>query len=139
MLLDEQRRDLKVNIMITIKCKGDWKKTSTYLTKAQRMNFVPILQKGAEKGVVALQEATPYDTGMTSRSWDYKIVTGPFGFEIWWTNSNENKGAKIAILLQYGHGTGTGGYVQGRDYINPAIKPIFDEIAQDIWKEVTRL
>lgn len=138
-MLDELKLDLKVNIMITIKSKGEWKKTAEFLTKAQRLALVPFLKEGAEKGVSALREATPYNTGLTSMSWDYEITTGPFGYEIAWTNSNENKGVNVAILLQYGHGTGTGGYVQGRDYINPAIKPIFDQIAEDIWKEVTRL
>lgn len=126
-------------MMITIKSKGSWKKTTKFLTQAQVLNLIPVLQKQAVIGVEALRGATPVDTGLTSMSWSYVIEVGPFGFELSWINHNENRGANVALLLQYGHGTGTGGYVQGRDYINPTMKPIFDNIADEIWKEVTRL
>ena len=88
-------------------------------------------------GVAALQANTPVDSGATAASWDYRILATSRGLSIVWTNSNDAGGTPVAILLQYGHGTGTGGYVVGRDYINPAIKPVFDRIANDVWKVVT--
>ena len=91
----------------------------------------------AQMGVDALKSATPVDTGKTADSWYYEIHKSISGITIRWCNSNINEGVPIAVILQYGHGTGTGGYVEGTDYINPAIKPIFDEIADAVWKEVT--
>ena len=88
-------------------------------------------------GVSALESATPVDSGLTASSWDYEIHQSRNSAKIVWTNSNINQGVPIAIILQYGHGTRNGGYVQGRDYINPAIKPVFDRIAEGVWKEVT--
>lgn len=96
------------------------------------------LRKYGELGVQALQSATPKETGTTSASWFYEVKENSDGFTIEWKNSNENKGVLIAAILQYGHGTGTGGYVQGVDYINPAMKPVFQQIADDAWKEVTK-
>lgn len=95
-----------------------------------------ILQKYGSKGVAALAASTPVDTGKTAGSWTYSISVSGESATIYWENSNTNKGVNIAVILQYGHGTGTGGYVQGRDYINPAMRPIFDQIANEAWMEV---
>lgn len=96
-----------------------------------------ILSKYGEMGVLALSQATPLDSGETARSWSYEIEKTGSGYRLVWKNSHVNKGVPIAIILQYGHGTRNGGYVQGRDYINPALRPIFDGIAADSWKEMT--
>ena len=95
-----------------------------------------ILEKYGQMGVEALRSATPIDSGKTAESWGYEISVGKEGATIYWTNTNQNKGVYIAVILQYGHGTGTGGYVQGIDYINPAIRPVFDKIAEEAWMEV---
>ena len=95
-----------------------------------------ILEKYAKEGVSALAAATPIDSGKTASSWGYEIEVSGDSATIHWTNSNENKGVNIAVILQFGHGTGTGGYVQGRDYINPAMRPVFDRIAEEVWREV---
>lgn len=123
--------------MIRVKQKGDFSKTERFLNKAQRKDFYRSLDKYARAGVTALASATPIDSGRTASSWDYEIVKEKDRVSIYWTNSNINKGVPIAVILQYGHGTNGGGYVQGRDYINPAIQPIFDQIAESVWKEVT--
>lgn len=96
-----------------------------------------ILKKYGEIGVEALAAATPKDTGTTAASWRYEIVKKRDGYSLYWCNDNVHNGVNIALILQYGHGTGTGGYVKGMDYINPAIRPIFDAIANDAWREVT--
>jgi len=96
-----------------------------------------ILSKYGEQGVLALSQATPVDSGETANSWSYEIEHTGSGYKLVWKNSHVNKGVPIAIILQYGHGTRNGGYVQGRDYINPALRPIFDGIAEDSWKELT--
>ena len=96
------------------------------------------LRKYGELGVQALQRSTPKETGLTAASWYYEIKESNDGFTIEWKNRNSNKGVLIAAILQYGHGTGTGGYVRGVDYINPAMKPVFQQIADDAWKEVTK-
>ena len=96
------------------------------------------LDKYGMTGVDALSSATPHESGLTASSWKYRVVRDKNHPRIEWYNTNVHHGAVIAVLLQYGHGTGTGGYVQGRDYINPAIRPVFDKIADDVWKEVTR-
>jgi hypothetical protein len=95
------------------------------------------LERLAQRGVSALQASTPKESGLTAASWDYEIEVKNGKTTIWWTNRHTEDGVNIAIILQYGHGTGTGGYVAGRDYINPAIKPIFDEISNQVWKKVT--
>lgn len=122
--------------MIVIKQRGNFNKTEKFLKKVSKKSFLHILEKYAKDGVVALSSATPVDSGKTSESWDYEIHTDKKGYSITWTNSNVVDGVPIAIILQYGHGTKNGGYVQGRDYINPALRPIFDKIANDAWKEV---
>lgn len=101
-----------------------------------KRDYLKILHRFGREGVTALSQATPYDTGLTSQSWDYEVTTTRDSYVITWTNSNVVNGVPIAIILRYGHGTGTGGYVQGRDYINPAIRPIFDKFADEAWKEV---
>ena len=123
--------------MVTFTVSGSYKRTRKFLEKSQKMNINDILNKYGKQGVKALSKATPVDTGKTAKSWSYEITKDKNGPSIVWKNSNKNKGVSIAVILQYGHGTRNGGYVQGRDYINPAIQPIFDEIANSAWKEVT--
>lgn len=124
--------------MITIKAKGDFKKTETFFNRLMKTDFMSILSKYGSLGVDALAAATPADSGKTASSWRYDIVNSGDSASIIWSNTNVNKGVNIAVILQYGHGTRNGGYVQGRDYINPAMRPIFDEIAQKAWAEVIR-
>ena len=125
--------------MISFRQKGDFSKLSRYLERAKEAEKVGILDKYGREGVAALVSATPTDSGKTAVSWEYEIVRQNGSVSIVFKNTNVNKGVNIAVILQYGHGTGTGGWVQGRDYINPAIQPIFDRIADDAWKEVSRL
>ncbi len=122
---------------ISFVSKGDLRKTEQYLLNLQKLNIRSVLEAGAKLGVKALAAATPADSGLASDSWGYEIDSNPGGSRITWTNSDVENGFQVAIMLQYGYGTGTGGYVQGRDYINPAMKPIFDQIAQSVWKAVT--
>lgn len=125
--------------MIGFNQKGDFSKTERYLQKIKNLNVRNIIEKYGEKGVAALSSATPVDTGKTSLSWYYDISQTNTGITINFNNSNINNGVPIAIILQYGHGTRNGGWVEGRDYINPAIQPIFDEIALKAWEEVDKL
>lgn len=115
---------------------GDLKKTKKFLKKMESGDYTKILSKYGEQGVQALASATPKETGKTAASWTYDIVASNDVYEIVFSNTNINKGVNIAIILQYGHGTRTGGYVTGIDYINPAVKPVFDEMANAAWKEV---
>ena len=123
--------------MIRFKHKSDFKHTEHFFKKAQERSYLNTLKKYGQAGVEALASATPVESGATAAAWSYEIAQTDGGYSIYWTNSNINKGVNIAVILQYGHGTGTGGYVQGIDYINPAIRPIFDQIADEAWKEVT--
>ena len=116
---------------------GGFTKTERFLNRMKRREYLKVLDEFGRDGVQALRNATPVDSGATAEAWDYEIKRSRNYTEIVWTNSNINDGVPIAVILQYGHGTGTGGYVQGRDYINPAIRPIFDEIAEKAWKVVT--
>lgn len=125
--------------MISISQKGDFSKTTRYLDRIRKTSKIGVLDKYGREGVAALSSATPVESGQTANSWYYKINSSNGSDSIEFYNSNVNKGVPIAIILQYGHGTGTGGWVEGRDYINPAIQPIFDRIANELWKEVTRL
>lgn len=125
--------------MIGFRHKGDFSKTSKYLNGIRQRNFVNILEKYGREGVEALASATPVNTGLTAKSWDYKIEQKNGSISLVFTNSNIQNGIPIAIILQYGHGTRNGGWVQGRDYINPAIQPIFDNIVKQAWGEVTKL
>jgi len=124
--------------MIKFVHRGDFKKTEEFLKRNRKIEIRQILNYYGQKGVEALRDATPKDTGKTADSWNYEITEDDKGYHIYWNNTSKNKGVQIAILIQYGHGTGTGGYVQGRDFINPAIRPIFDEIADTAWREVTK-
>lgn len=123
--------------MITIRSKGDFSKATRYFERVKKAAKVDVLDKYGKAGVAALSSATPVDSGLTASSWYYEIKRQNGSARIDFLNSNVNKGVNIAIILQYGHGTGTGGWVEGRDYINPAIQPIFDKITEDAWKEVT--
>ena len=125
--------------MISFSHKGDFSKLTRFLERAKNAVHLGVLDKYGREGVAALASATPVDTGLTASSWGYEISHSPSSVTISFSNSNIQNGVPIAIILQYGHGTGTGGWVQGRDYINPAIQPIFDKIANDAWREVTRL
>ncbi len=126
-------------VMIKIIQKGDFKRSHKLLEKITNRHYMSILNQYGRKGVEALASATPVRTGLTANSWDYHIEQKDGSYAIVWTNSNVVNGyANIAILLQYGHGTRNGGYVSGRDYINPAIQPVFDEIAEKVWKEVSK-
>jgi hypothetical protein len=125
--------------MITFRHKGDFSKTDRYLERLKEAARVGILDKYGQKGVAALASETPVDTGKTANSWYYKIERSKGSASINFYNSNIQNGVSIAVILQYGHGTKNGGWVQGRDYINPAIQPIFDEIVNESWREVTKL
>lgn len=124
--------------MIKITNKGSFDKTFKFLNYIDKWKIDKILNKYGQQGVNALQSATPVDSGKTANSWSYEIKSSESSATIYWSNSHINKGVNIALILQYGHGTGTGGYVQGRDYINPAMRPIFDRIAEEAWQEVVR-
>lgn len=125
--------------MIRFKQRGDFKKTRIFLDKCRDIaGMDSIYETYGQKGVQALRDATPRDTGKTADSWDYKVTKLPSAIQITWTNSNRVNGVPIAIILQYGHGTRNGGFVQGRDYINPTLQPIFDELANKLWREVTK-
>jgi hypothetical protein len=125
--------------MITVRHKGDFSNVTKYLKRVKETARLDILDKYGSEGVAALASATPVESGVTANSWYYEVEHKKESATISFHNSHVNNGVPIAIILQYGHGTGTGGWVQGRDYINPAIQPIFDKIADDAWREVTRL
>lgn len=125
--------------MIRFRHKGDFSKTTRYLERVKSAIGLGILDKYGREGVSALASATPVDSGLTANSWYYEVTHTKGSAKITFFNSHVNQGVPIAVILQYGHGTGTGGWVQGRDYINPAIQPIFDKIANEAWREVTKL
>lgn len=125
--------------MITFRQKGDFSKLTRFLERAKETVKLGDLDKYGREGVAALASATPKDTGKTAESWYYEITNQNGVASINFNNSNVNNGVPIAIILFYGHGTRNGGYVEGRDYINPAIQPIFDKIAKNAWEEVTKL
>ena len=124
--------------MITFVHKGNFEKTTAFLKKAKDAEFLDRLDEVARQGVIALAEATPVNTGKTAQSWDYEIKKTKTGATIYWTNSNVNDGIPIAILIQYGHAGEGGSYVEGTDFINPAMVPVFNDIAETAWREVTR-
>lgn len=121
--------------MISLTSKGDFRKTEKFMKNARTKKLMSILKKYGEEGVAALMVATPLDTGRTASSWRYEIKVENNCIRLVFHNDNIQNGVPIAIILQYGHGTGTGGWVEGRDYINPAIQPVFDKIANSAWKE----
>lgn len=124
--------------MISFKQQGDFSKLTRFLERAKEAVNLGDLDRYGREGVSALSAATPVDTGLTAKSWSYKIENKNGTAKISFLNSNIQNGVQIAIILQYGHGTRNGGWVQGRDYINPAVRPIFDKIADSAWKEVTK-
>lgn len=124
--------------MISFRHKGDFSKTTKFLKGIKEKNFLKDLDKYGREGVAALASATPVDTGLTASSWYYTIETEDGRVRLNFLNSNIQSGVPIAIILQYGHATRNGGWVEGRDYINPAIQPIFDKIVNNAWKEVTK-
>lgn len=123
--------------MISVNSIGDFKDTVTYLRRVKQLSFDAILNSCGSRGVAALNAHTPVDSGLVSSSWYYKVNKTAYGFEIVWGNSDVENGFPVAIMLQYGYATGTGGYVQGKDYINPAMRPVFEDIQNRIWKAVT--
>lgn len=123
---------------ISVESKGGFDKTADFLTRVTKFNVTSTLRKFGQAGVDALSRLTPVETGETANSWGYRIKKERGGYVVEWYNTNVNQGAQVAVLIQYGHGTGTGGYVQGIDYINPAMRPIFDSIVNEIWREVQR-
>lgn len=125
--------------MIKFTQKGDFSKVTKYFEKVNRKTGLSKLDYYGKMGVDALREATPKDTGLTSNSWVYEARIASNRIDLEWHNTNFNKGVPIAVILQFGHGTGTGGWVEGRDYINPAMRPVFDKIAEDLWKEMTEV
>ncbi len=125
--------------MIRFKQKGDFKNLESFLNRAGKFDMRTFLDRYGREGVEALRSNTPIDSGLTASSWDYYIETNKRTSKIVWTNTHNISGVNIAIILQYGHATKNGGYVQGQDYINPAIRPIMDKIAEDVWREVCRL
>ena len=137
MLLEEKLLTVKDSLMITFTTKGDFKNTERFLDKIEKQDFYKTIDVYAQRGVEALAASTPKDSGLTASSWTYEIEKTSDSVIINWINTNVNKGVNIAIILQYGHGTRNGGYVYGIDYINPSIRPIFEEMANSIWKEVT--
>lgn len=136
--IEIHKGNIGVDNMISFRQKGDFSKLTKFLERAKESVKLGDLDKYGRAGVEALASATPVDSGLTANSWYYEIENKNGSASITFLNRNIQNGVPIAIILQYGHGTGTGGWVQGRDYINPAIQPIFDKIADDAWKEVTK-
>lgn len=125
--------------MISFRQNGDFSKLTSFLEKVKQVVRISDLDKYGKEGVAALMSATPKDTGLTANSWSYEIIRSSGNVKIVWNNSNIQNGVPIAVILQYGHGTRNGGYVKGIDYINPAIQPVFNEIAKNAWEEVTKI
>lgn len=123
--------------MLKIDSSGSFKNTESFLNAMTKLDVTSVLNSAGQEGVIALSAATPRETGLAANSWRYEVSGNKGAYTIIWLNSDVENGFPVAIMLQYGHGTGTGGYVAGRDYINPAIKPIFDKIASRVWKAVT--
>ena len=122
--------------MISAKTSGSWDKTETYLETLEQQSMFSVLDHYGRIGVDLLSSATPRDTGETANSWGYEIVSETDRHSIIWYNTHTESHVNIAVILQYGHGTGTGGWVEGRDYINPTLRPLFDKIVEDVWKQV---
>ncbi len=124
--------------MITVESKGNFDNTEKLLKRIKSRDYFKVLDKFGQRGVTALSGATPTRSGKTASSWDYEVLVSGGSVILQWTNSNINNGVSIAIILQYGHGTRNGGYVVGRDYINPAMRPLFDKMADEAWKAVIK-
>lgn len=125
--------------MFKITSKGNFDKTQKWLRKVQSKGYMQRLDQYGQQGVEALQQATPKRSGLTASSWSYEIKTEGTKIEISWKNSNVVNNVPIAVIIQYGHGTRNGGYVQGIDYINPAMRPVFEDITNKVWKEIADL
>ena len=124
--------------MVKVVCKGDYSKAFKLFSRLHEAAKIKALEKYGQMGCEALRDATPSRSGKTADSWTYRVERSAGSAAIYWENTNVNKGVNIAVIIQYGHGTGTGGYVQGIDYINPAITPVFEKIADEAWREVTQ-
>lgn len=122
--------------MVRLRVRGEYKRTAKYLDNLSRLTHSSIFDKYGKLGIEALEQATPVDSGITANSWSYTVLHNGDTVSISWSNSHTNKGVNIAVIVQLGHGTGTGGWVEGRDYINPALQPIFDELLQSMISEV---
>jgi len=122
--------------MITVKVTGSFEKTEAFLKRVSKLDILGLLRASAQEGVNALSRVTPIETGLAAHSWGFEVSSTGGIYTIIWTNSDVENGFPVVIMLQYGHGTGTGGYVAGYDFINPAMRPVFDKIADDIWKAV---
>lgn len=122
--------------MILLKQKGNFEKTTKNLEKMRKADYIRILERYGREGVAALSAATPKDSGLTAESWSYEVRINKYSYTLLWKNSHRVDGVPIAILIQYGHGTRNGGYVEGQDYINPAMRPIFDKMLAEILREV---
>ena len=122
--------------MISIESSGSFRETETFLAALLKNDVQSQLSKYGREGVAALSQATPKDSGKAASSWSYRVTKTRTGYELSWFNDNIENGAKVVLLIQYGHGTGGGGYVEGRDFINPAMKPIFEKIQREVWKVV---
>ena len=122
--------------MIRVESKGSFAKTEKFLYAMQKAEAIKILNKYGQEGVNALASATPVDSGLTADSWEYETIYKNGRYSIVWSNTNVESGIPVAILIQYGHATGTGGWVEGTDYINPSIRPLFDKIAENVWERV---
>lgn len=125
--------------MISLESSGSFRNVQQFLTQMRHGQIMAALDAYGQQGVDALSDATPIESGETANAWSYRVTRNGGSWSIEWFNNHVNDGQVIAILLQYGHGTGTGGFVQGRDYINPAMQPIFDRISADVWKAVSSL
>lgn len=123
--------------MISLRSHGSTRKTEEFLARMKRLDLTSILSSYGVQGVNALRQATPVDTTLTASSWTYDIIRQKGLQTVAWHNTNTATGVNVAVILQYGHGTGTGGWVEGRDYINPVIRPLFDDLADAVWREVT--
>lgn len=123
--------------MLSYRVRGSTDKMEAFLLRASKVDILGVMRSCGQEGVDALAKATPKDSGLTASSWSYSVSASGGVYTIYWTNSDVENGFPVALTLQYGHGTGTGGYVQGRDYINPALRPVFDRIATKVWKAVT--
>jgi len=122
---------------ISFSSRGSFKKTERFLTTMRKKDIFKSLDQFGRQGVAALASATPVDSGLSAESWRYEVIKQRSSYSLRWLNSHVVNGTPVVIWIQYGHGTGTGGWVEGRDFINPAIQPIFDKIADSVWKEVT--
>lgn len=123
--------------LIKIKHKGNFNKTEKFFNRVLKREYLNVLDRYGQMGVDVLRSVTPSDSGRTAESWNFGIEEGNGSVTIYWSNSNENDGVNIAILLLYGHGLQNGGYVEGFDFVNPAMRPIFEKMADECWKEVT--